>query len=171
MGYPHFVPVTSDPLIQQTTDLAYEIWTTHFPGIISQAQIDYMLNTLQSKTAIQEQIQAGFRYYLIQVEGYLAGYLAVKPEQQQKQLFLSKLYILKQARGTGLARRSIEFIETLACEMNLSRIYLTCNKYNTTTLDIYAHLGFKTVDSVKKKIGSGFIMDDYVLKKTVDPKL
>lgn len=171
MGHLRFVPVTSGPLIQETANLAHEIWTEHFPGIISQGQIDYMLTTLQSKTAIQEQIQTGLRYYLVQVDDRSVGYLAVKPEPQQKQLFLSKLYILRQARGTGLARRSLEFIETLACEMNLRRIYLTCNKDNATTLDIYAHLGFKTADSVKKDIGSGFVMDDFVLEKSVNPNL
>ena len=48
--------------------------------------------------------------------------------------------------------------------MDKKAIYLTCNKYNQNSLDIYKAKGFAEVDSVKTDIGNGFIMDDYILQ-------
>ena len=47
----------------------------------------------------------------------------------------------------------------------LSRIRLTVNKHNTHAKEVYEHLGYETVESVKTDIGSGYYMDDFVMVK------
>lgn len=44
-------------------------------------------------------------------------------------------------------------------------IYLTCNKYNQHSLDVYHRKGFYDIDAVVSDIGHGFVMDDYILQK------
>ena len=56
-----------------------------------------------------------------------------------------------------------KFIEI--CKLRgLDKIWLTCNKNNTKTLDIYKHLGFEIVREEVTDIGEGYVMDDYVLE-------
>ena len=162
-----FAPVTSAESIQITANLAREIWHEHFPIIIGVKQVNYMLQTLQSESAIALQIQEGMYYYLIQTLDHPIGYLAVKPESETQSLFLSKLYLLQKCRGQGLGHQAIAFVEALALEMGLASITLTCNKNNHAALQVYHHLGFTTIDSMVKDIGQGFVMDDYILEKSV----
>lgn len=86
----------------------------------------------------------------------------MKPDGNR--LFLSKLYLHEKSRGKGLSsillRKAIEFAEKL----DKKAIYLTCNKYNRNSLDIYKAKGFAAIDSVKTDIGNGFIMDDYIMQ-------
>ena len=46
-------------------------------------------------------------------------------------------------------------------------MYLTVNKYNELAIRAYVGKGFETIDSVETDIGEGFIMDDFVMQKTV----
>ena len=51
-----------------------------------------------------------------------------------------------------------------AKERNLKRIYLSVNKHNTPSYEVYLHLGFKVIDAVVTDIGGGFVMDDYIME-------
>ena len=46
-------------------------------------------------------------------------------------------------------------------------IWLTVNKYNDHTIDVYRHRGFQTVRSQVSDIGNGYVMDDYVMEKEI----
>ena len=50
--------------IKETAMLAHSIWNEHYIPIIGKEQVDYMLAT-QSEQAIKEQIDEGYRYFLI----------------------------------------------------------------------------------------------------------
>ena len=56
-----------------------------------------------------------------------------------------------------------QFIE-LCKKHNLDKIWLTCNRNNTNTLNVYKHWGFKKVREEVADIGNGFVMDDYILE-------
>ena len=61
-----FVKVDSNDKIKQLAGLAKEIWNEHYIKILSQEQIDYMLEKFQSENAIKEQISNdGYNYYFI----------------------------------------------------------------------------------------------------------
>ena len=77
-------------------------------------------------------------------------------------LFLSKLYLIRHARGRGLARKAIEALVELARAEGLSRIHLTVNKHNLQAIQVYEHLGFARTGAVVTDIGGGFAMDDYL---------
>lgn len=59
-----------------------------------------MVDKFQSAGAIARQIaQEGYRYFLLELDGRAAGYTAVQAAEGR--LFLSKLYIEREARGQG----------------------------------------------------------------------
>ena len=151
--------------IEIIAGLAHKIWNEHFTPIIGKAQVDYMLEKFQSKKVITEQIENGFLYFLIKNNNAHIGYIGVLPEE--KQLFLSKLYITSAERGKGHGRKAIEFLEQLAIEKGLSKISLTVNRNNSATIKMYQKLGFKNRGSIVQDIGNNFVMDDYKMEKDV----
>lgn len=143
--------------------LAREIWTEHYTAIIGADQVHYMLDKFQSEDAIADQIRnKGYIYYLIEENKKDIGYFAIVREEDA--LFLSKLYVRKTMRGKGIARKTIDFIKTIALERNLARITLTVNKNNIGPIAAYEKLGFVNKGPIVQEIGGGFIMDDYKME-------
>ncbi|MDO5845047.1 MAG: GNAT family N-acetyltransferase [Methanocorpusculum sp.] len=163
-----FEPVTTPAQIKETAKLAEKIWNEHFPKIIGQDQTDYMVEKFQSAQAIANQIGSGYEYFQIKKEGCAVGYTAI--EKQNGSLFLSKLYVRKQNRGEHIATEAIAFLKEICAENNLSKIWLTVNRNNTNTIEIYKHLGFEIVRTQAADIGCGFVMDDYIMEIVFDNK-
>lgn len=158
-----FLKVEDEKDIEQVAELAHEIWNEHYHELLGSEQISYMLDKFQSAGALKEQISEGYEYYLIKKDGEFAGYIGIHPEESGR-LFLSKLYIRKEFRGSGLGRTSFEYLEELCRKRGYSSIWLTVNKYNAGSMAVYEHMGFKTFDSEVTDIGNGYVMDDYFME-------
>ncbi len=124
-----------------------------------------MLANFQSTAAIREQINSGYEYYAIQLDGDYVAYFAIESRPTEDQLFLSKLYVKREFRGHGIARHSLQFIEARATELGLNSIYLTVNKNNCLAIESYERLGFNIIKAFVNDIGGGFAMDDYGMEK------
>ena len=145
--------------IKELAELASSIWHEYWTCILSKEQIDYMVENFQSQHAIEEQIKnENYTYYFIISDGKKAGYTGIADKGGY--LFLSTLYISKDYRHKGLGRETVNLLK----KMNYPKIRLTVNKYNKNTIDAYFKYGFKIVDSVVTDIGSGFVMDDYIME-------
>ena len=151
--------------ISKVAALAEVIWHQHFTPIIGREQVIYMVEKFQSEAALEQQIANGYEYYQLFDEDEFCGYCGIHPENGK--LFLSKLYIKKEARGRHIASHAMNFLKDICRERGISAIWLTCNKHNNNTLAIYDHLGFKIIDTQVADIGNGFVMDDYILELTV----
>ncbi len=158
-----FVPVTTEDQMAIVESLAREIWTEHYIPIIGRKQVDYMLDRFQSRRAIAEQIEAGVLYFLIRAGDQFIGYIAVQLKEDE--LFLSKIYVRSSERRKGYGKRAVRFAESLARERKLTRIVLTVNKNNTSSIKAYEKTGFKNAGSLVQDIGHGFVMDDYKMEK------
>lgn len=154
--------------IPQLADLANQIWHEFFTIILSEEQINYMVDKFQSAHAIKEQTEnKGYTYYFILEDLHPVGFIAIRLENDR--LFLSKLYLQKSARGKGYASLAFEFIERIAKDHHKNFIYLTVNKYNEHTIKVYEKKGFVKVDAKVSDIGNGFVMDDFIMEKVLDP--
>lgn len=159
------IPVTNMELVYSTTAVAEEIWRQHYTSIIGNAQVEYMLEKFLSPEALVEQINSGYEYFVFSYEYTFAGFAGIHEEEGK--LFLSKLYVHKDFRGKGIASYLFQkFIEI--CKMrNLNKIWLTCNRHNTGSLEVYKHWGFQTVREEATDIGNGYVMDDYIMEYEV----
>ncbi|SHI55806.1 Acetyltransferase (GNAT) domain-containing protein [Algibacter luteus] len=146
-------------------DIADVIWREHYIPIVGKPQIDYMLQKFQSASAIEKQVEDGFEYFTIYFEDTAVGYLSIK--QEEKALFLSKIYVLSSHRGKKIGKAAMQFVENKAKTYQKERIRLTVNINNTNAIKAYEKLGFINVGPLVADIGNGFVMDDYQMVKEI----
>lgn len=156
--------VKTEEELSLVAELAEKIWHECFIGIISEEQIDYMVEKFQSYNSMKEQIaNQDYHYLAVRDDGDICGYIAVKPEKDER-FFLSKLYLRKDKRGKGIASKMLERVFEEAKNAGKSKVYLTVNKHNDHAVKVYEKTGFQTVECVVTDIGNGFVMDDFVME-------
>ncbi len=138
---------------------ANEVWREHYANLLSETQIDYMLAKFQNPQSVEKQMQEGYEYYFLRVDGEVGGYIGIK--NYSDYLYLSKFYILKDYRSKGYGRKAFSFLINLAQKAGLKRIQLNVNKDNESSIKVYEKLGFIRYNSAVRDIGNGFVMDDY----------
>lgn len=148
------------------SDLAHRIWREFFPPIISTDQIEYMLEKFQSPPALEKALAEGYDYYFISRLGVRIGYVGVKENEPLGKMFLSKLYLLKEYRGRGYASCVFEKLTEMCQKRGLKSIWLTVNKRNPA-FEVYRKKGFNIIEEKEAAIGGGFVMDDYIMEKTL----
>ena len=151
--------------LQKVEALATEIWHEHYTPIIGKAQVEYMLEKFQSVSAMKKQMDEGYEYYSISENDSLIGYLSIQPRKEH--LFLSKAYVHSKYRGFGYGKEAFYFVEIRAKELQLNKVQLTVNKYNSKTISVYEKFGFKKLKEAVFDIGKGYIMDDFVMEKHI----
>lgn len=160
------VRVCDDMGIAEVASMADTIWREYYSSFIPAEQIDYMLDSVQSPEAIKEQVTArDYEYYFIRSGSKNIGYAGLQPGDGKMKL--SKLYILREHRGRGYAREAMTFIENLCRRRRLCAVWLTVNRNNTPSMEIYRKSGFEVVREEVADIGGGFVMDDYIMEKTI----
>lgn len=156
--------ISGDSDIRLTAQMAQEIWNEAFRGIITQEQINYMVDKYQSYHAMKDQIEnQGYTYFIISKDGKDAGYCGVQVKEDNS-LYLSKMYLLKEARGQWLFEQMTNHLVKLCRDKGISRIWLTVNKHNDRAIAAYIKNGYKNIRSQTTDIGNGFVMDDYVFE-------
>jgi ribosomal protein S18 acetylase RimI-like enzyme len=157
-----FVKCETDHKLRRTAEMASDIWHECFEGVISDEQIDYMVDNYQSFAAIKKQVGTeGYEYYNFVLDGTRIGYFAFVP-QPDGSLFLSKLYMYKEYRGNGYASQAFRFVKELAKERGYKSIWLTVNRHNYSAIKVYEAFGMKVIREQVVDIGNGFVMDDFV---------
>lgn len=143
-------------------DLALHIWEEAYNDLLSLEQIHYMLTMMYSSKVISEELSVGVVWEIICREGTPCGYISYSISGDDS-VQLSKLYIEKTSRGKGIAEEAIKRVLRYAAEKGKAHVFLTVNKGNARAIRAYEKNGFAVTDSVVKDIGSGFVMDDYIM--------
>lgn len=147
-------------------ELAREIWNEHYIKIISQKQIDYMLDLFYSDERIRAEIEEGISWEMLMDNEKPIGYLVCKIESDK--LYISKIYLKAETRGKGLGKFLLNRAIELAKRHNKISIYLNVNKHNTDSISFYERMGFVKIDEGVFDIGNGYVMDDFILELTVN---
>jgi ribosomal protein S18 acetylase RimI-like enzyme len=151
-------------------NLARTIWRACFQGIISAEQIEYMLAQRYTPQAIAEAVTSGrLTYLLLTVRGESRAFAAHGSGERPEELKLHQLYVHPQWQGTGLGSRLMTHVEDIARAHGRTFVVLTVNRANTRALNAYLHRGFNIRGEVVVDIGGGFVMDDYVMEKRLNP--
>jgi ribosomal protein S18 acetylase RimI-like enzyme len=148
--------------IPSVRKLAKEIWNEHYIKILSQAQIDYMLDLFYSKAKIKSELEEGIVWEILIENEKPIGYLVCKIESEK--VYISKIYLKVETRGKGLGKILLNRAVEIAKENNKKSIYLNVNKLNSDSIAFYKRNGFQKIDEGVFEIGNGFVMDDFILE-------
>ena len=159
--------ISNDEQLNILADIANEVWHDFFPCILSDEQIDYMVDKFQSYPAMKKQMEDGYEYYFIKDNDEICGYMGIHEETEDKKMFLSKLYLKKAHRGKGYAGQTLKELFKMSRERGLNMVWLTVNKHNEHTIEVYEHMGFAKARTQVADIGNGFVMDDYIMEKVL----
>ncbi|MBL9172539.1 MAG: GNAT family N-acetyltransferase [Verrucomicrobiales bacterium] len=164
---PQFRPagIGDVPLIRS---LAIRIWHESYRDLLSEAQRNYMLDWMYAHPKLDTEIRRGVAYRIVELEGEPAGYLAWEPLPDRTTLHLHKLYLLGRYQGRGVGRAMLECVFEAARAGGFASVELRVNRGNTRALRAYERAGFERADTVITDIGNGFVMDDYILRKSVE---
>jgi GNAT superfamily N-acetyltransferase len=149
-------------------------WPSTYGHIISQEQIDFMLDWMYSDASLEKQMNTGCEFYIASAQnenGDLdpVGFCSVSPEEEKDKLKnsnthkLNKLYVLPIAQGTGAGKALLNKAIEVAKAAGSTSLFLQVNKQNTT-YTFYLKKGFIKELEFKFDIGNGFYMDDYVMR-------
>jgi ribosomal protein S18 acetylase RimI-like enzyme len=145
--------------------LAGIIWRAHYPGIISQEQIDYMLARMYDVEVLRRELELGIAYDRLLVDGTLRGFCSYGPASNTGELKLHRLYVHSDYQRQGLGASLLKHVEDVARRRDFSKLILAVNKKNTRAIAAYLKHGFTIRESIVTEIGDGFVMDDYVMAK------
>jgi len=140
--------------------LATKVWNQHYPGIIGQDQIDYMLGLMYSTESLLEQIEKkGHLFYLVSKGDTITGFISVS-RKSGRDLFLNKFYIDQAKSSMGIGS---EALRLLIEELMPSKITLTVNRKNYKSVNFYFKNDFTIEKIADIDIGNGFVMNDFIM--------
>ena len=148
--------------------LARHIWQQHYPAIISQAQIDFMLQQRYQTAALQAELDTAQHWLdgLWQGETML-GFANYFRTGQPAEMKLDKLYLHPEWHGRGLGSLLLEYVTARARQQGCETLTLAVNKRNATAIKAYRRNGFEVAEEVIVEIGNGFVMDDFIMRKAL----
>jgi len=161
------VPVAASEALA-VREMAELIWPPTYLDIISAQQIRYMLDRMYALPMLAEQINSPeHRFFWIEAEDLRCGFLAVEWVASDDSAQLQKLYLLPEQQGKGYGSAAWQELEELLRSEERSRVTLRVNRLNTKALRSYQKWGFTIQTTDCHDIGGGFVMDDYILQKTL----
>ncbi len=153
--------------LEKVRELAWVIWPRVYPGIISEEQIRYMLELRYDPDVLLADHEKGVCFALIFSGDEVIGFTAFEPRTEVGEAFLHKLYLLPECSGKGVGALALEWVAARAREQGLHGLRLCVNKHNTGAVRAYRRAGFSFDKDVVTDIGGGFVLDDYVMVKTL----
>ncbi|MGQ0526275.1 MAG: GNAT family N-acetyltransferase [Betaproteobacteria bacterium] len=152
--------------IETIQRLAGEIWRRHYPGIITSAQIEYMLNQRYAPALIAAELTRADLWWdkLTNGEAVL-GFASSFLTGEGGEMKLDKLYIRHDSQRKGYGGRLIAHICERARVFGCTRLVLAVNRKNLSAIDAYRKHGFTVRATQVKEIGGGFVMDDFIMAR------
>ena len=158
--------ITDIPLIRELT---FAIWPQTYSSIISQEQIDYMLDMMYSTASLRKQMEEeGCTFIIVYDEKEPVGFAsyAQHPSDNESEPLiwkLNKIYVLQSQQGKGTGKFMITYIISDIKGKAAKALQLQVNR-NNKAKDFYEKLGFDVIKTADFEIGNGYFMNDYVME-------
>ena len=156
-------PVTP-PDVPAIAALAREIWQATYPGIITQEQIDFMLEQRYGHERLYDDLEDLHKWlHQAFVGGRRVGFAF--SEIYKGEFKLDKLYIHPDVQRQGVGGQLIEHVAKRARREGYPCVILQVNKRNVNAINSYKKYGFEVRELTVDDIGHGYVMDDFVMEK------
>jgi ribosomal protein S18 acetylase RimI-like enzyme len=145
-------------------EIAHATWPDTFKDILTQEQIQYMLNWMYNLKHLENQFNQGHQFYIAELEEMPVGFIGIEPNHPEKGLTkIHKIYILPNKQGLGIGKKLIEYVKELSIQSEMEGLLLNVNRYNKA-VDFYKAIGFNILFEENIDIGNGYLMEDFVMK-------
>ena len=114
--------------LAEISALAAIIWRAHYPGIISPAQIDYMLARMYDMDTMRRELESGITWFRALIDGELRGFASVGPAEIATEFKLHKLYVHPDWQRHGLGSALLKEVESIARARGATTLLLNVNK-------------------------------------------
>lgn len=149
--------------IDAVSALAARIWHAHYITMVTREQIDYMLEMMYSAASLKTQMENGHRFWLAEENGALTGYISAQAKQPGT-WHIHKLYVDQDRARSGLGSA---LLAHAIAELQPRELTLNVNRRNIKAVNFYFKHGFAIDRTADTDIGSGFLMEDFVMKRTL----
>ena len=125
-------------------------------------QRGYGLKTLKSEIT-----EGKIQFEQILVDGKPIGFASHGPTDKLKEIKIHKLYIHPHHQRQGHGGCLIDHIAKKRSTEGMETLVLAVNKRNTPAINSYIKNGFRQRKAVIIDIGGGYVMDDYIMEKSL----
>ncbi len=157
-----FIQATKEdiPLLHRLGD---RIFRQTYRTMLSQEQIEYMIDWMYSEENLEKQMDNNNVFYIVKYDGEACGYIGIENEADGH-FHLQRLYLDEAYRGKGIGRDMMEKIFDHARKASPSgaRLELNVNRDNKT-VEFYKKMGWRIIKSGDFDIGNGFLMTDHIM--------
>ena len=150
------------PLIRELT---FQIWPQTYARLLSPEQIEYMLELMYSEVSVKKQMEGNIKFIIVNDDGQPIGFAAYE-RLDPTTWKLQKLYILPSQQGKGTGRFTIDHIIAEISAQGANSLQLQVKRDNKARY-FYEKLGFMIIKEVDIDIGRGYLMQDYIMEKSL----
>lgn len=143
-------------------------WPVSYKNIISDQQINYMLDLFYSPVSLLNQFEIlEHKFLLLQDnDSSLKGFASFSFIPHLNGARLHKLYVLPEAQKRGFGKSLIFRVIEEVKNAKFNFVELNINR-NNSALRFYMDNGFNIVKEEIIEIGEGYFMDDYIVRKNL----
>jgi ribosomal protein S18 acetylase RimI-like enzyme len=146
------------------TELSAQIWPIAYKEIITREQIKYMLNTMYSQQALEQNLSDGHSFLVAERDGNPVGYAGYQVHFPSLEFSkLHKLYVLPETQQTGVGSALFNEVVSGSKNEHCKHLILQVNKINPA-LQFYHKKGMYIHEEAVFDIGNCFVMDDYIMR-------
>ena len=151
-------------LIRQLAEQTFHV--TYLP-LQPKDKVDYLFDLMYNTSSLTSQMNKGQQFILAKDEtGYL-GYASYEINyKDQGKTKIHKIYIMPTAQGKGVGKELVNYIGGIAGQNKNTIVLLDVFRHNPA-VQFYEKMGFKKVGEQITEVGNGFVMDDFVMEKSV----
>lgn len=147
-------------------ELAEKVWWPTYRPILSEEQISFMLKNMYSENALKDQMLNDIKFILVKRDNEHVAFAGYSIEHGSNPVLkIQKIYVLPSEQGKGTGKKLIEYLSSLAKDLNIPQVELNVNRANPA-LGFYQKLGFKIIETVDIPYHH-FVLNDYVMQKEV----
>ena len=149
--------------ISDIQKIAFSTWPVAYSAIITQEQLNYMLDMFYSKESLVDQINTNHTFLLAEQDGLSVGFASFNPIKKDVYK-LQKLYVLPSMHKSGAGKLLLNEVISRTRESGAKKLWLNVNRYNKA-IGFYEHMGFTIIKEDDINICRDYYMNDFVMEK------
>jgi len=144
--------------------LAQEIWPLTYKEILSEDQLQYMMDRIYSPASLMNQmLEQKHTFLIIEEDEEPIGFASYSIIDEHGIYKLHKIYVLPGQQGKGLGKLIINFIVADITPSGATALHLNVNRYNKAK-SFYEKIGFVVIREEDIDIGNNYFMNDYIME-------